>query len=52
MTLEVEFNAEKKCHVLEMGNNAMRSLWTYLLENIKRRDRFGSNNTGQLITSN
>ena len=29
-TWEIEFNA-KKCHVLEMGNGAMRSSWTYKL---------------------
>ena len=53
-TWEMQFHVKKKkCHVLAMGNSAMRSSWTYKLgENTfyQRRERFGSGNTGQLIT--
>ena len=51
-TWEMQYNA-KKCHVLEMEKSALRPSWTYKLgENIISiaKERFGSGNTGQLIT--
>ena len=52
-TLEIRFN-EKTCHILEMGKSEMRPTWIYKLEyhtiSIEKKKRFGSSNTGQLIT--
>ena len=48
----MEFNAKKKCHILEMGESEMRSTWTYKVGHnilsIKRR----SENFGVVIQDN